>query len=313
MKNKKPKLSIDDQIIHLKKKGITFNILSEDDAKEYLTENNNYFKLTSYRKNFIKYQFGEKIGQYINLDFSYLKDLAIIDMRIRYLFLHLSLDIEHSTKLSLLKKIDLYKEDGYSIVNEFIDSNNETQKNAIHNELDRNMGNTYCGAIISKYNDSYPIWAFIEILPFGRLLSFYKFCADKFDDKSMADNYYRLLTCKELRNACAHNNCIINELFPNSPKHKTNFDVSKSIMKIPGISPQTRLTKMNNSHIQQIVTLLYMHKTLVLSEGIQKHCCEELSLLTKRMYKNIDFYSENITILTSFDFLKKIIDFWCTI
>ena len=46
----KPKLSLDGQIEHLKEKGVRFNIMNETEAKEYLTQNNNYFKLTAYRK-----------------------------------------------------------------------------------------------------------------------------------------------------------------------------------------------------------------------------------------------------------------------
>ena len=38
---KKPKLSLDEQIEHLKDKGILFNIMDESDAKKYLEQNNN--------------------------------------------------------------------------------------------------------------------------------------------------------------------------------------------------------------------------------------------------------------------------------
>ena len=36
---KKPKLSLDEQIEHLKDKGILFNIMDESDAKKYLEQN----------------------------------------------------------------------------------------------------------------------------------------------------------------------------------------------------------------------------------------------------------------------------------
>ena len=53
--DRKPFLSFEDQILHLKKEGITFNKVSEFDAKNYLKNNNNFFKLYSYRKNYDKY------------------------------------------------------------------------------------------------------------------------------------------------------------------------------------------------------------------------------------------------------------------
>ena len=41
----KQKLSLEGQIEHLKKKGVLFNIMNEESAKEYLARLNNYFKL----------------------------------------------------------------------------------------------------------------------------------------------------------------------------------------------------------------------------------------------------------------------------
>ncbi len=46
----KPRLSLEGQVEHLKQKGVLFNIMDEEAAKEYLARNNNYFKLTAYRK-----------------------------------------------------------------------------------------------------------------------------------------------------------------------------------------------------------------------------------------------------------------------
>ena len=39
----KPMLGVDGLIAHSKEKGITFEIISEDEAKDYLGRNNNYF------------------------------------------------------------------------------------------------------------------------------------------------------------------------------------------------------------------------------------------------------------------------------
>lgn len=63
----KPKLSLEGQIEHLKEKGVLFNIMDEESAKEYLTQHNNYFKLTAYRKNYDKHPDEENKGKYINL------------------------------------------------------------------------------------------------------------------------------------------------------------------------------------------------------------------------------------------------------
>ena len=48
--------------------------------------------------------------------------MSIIDMRLRYRIVEMALDIEHHTKLQLLRKIDEYDEDGYQVAKEYIDS-----------------------------------------------------------------------------------------------------------------------------------------------------------------------------------------------
>lgn len=54
----------------MKLKGITFDIVKEEDAKAFLQNNNYYMKLASYRANYEK---RKSDGKYINLDFAYLQ------------------------------------------------------------------------------------------------------------------------------------------------------------------------------------------------------------------------------------------------
>ena len=66
----KPILNIDEMIEHMKEKGIKFNIISENEAKKFLSESNYYMKLASYRTNYPKYdESSKRCGQYINLEF----------------------------------------------------------------------------------------------------------------------------------------------------------------------------------------------------------------------------------------------------
>jgi abortive infection bacteriophage resistance protein len=306
----KPKLSLDGQIEHLKEKGVLFNIMDETAAKEYLSQNNNYFKLTAYRKNYDKNPDGDNKGKYIKLEFAYLVDLAIIDMDIRYRIVHMALDIEHHTKLQLLRKMDEKNEDGYQVIQDYIDSLDERQKNIFESEINRNRGNIYCGDIIDKYDGAFPIWAFVEVIPFGRLVSFYGFCADRFVDRTMKDNFYRLLTCKEIRNASAHSNCILNNLRAKTATHVTNADITKALMAIPGMNSNFRKNRMSNARIQQVITLLYMHRIMVESDGIRKSEDEELKKIITRIDKNIDYYNSNQKIKGTLDFLKMVVDSW---
>lgn len=62
-------MNISDMVPYLKNKNIKFECCLEHDAEIYLRENNNYYNVTSYKNNFVKYQCGELEGKYIDLDF----------------------------------------------------------------------------------------------------------------------------------------------------------------------------------------------------------------------------------------------------
>lgn len=126
----------------------------------------------------------------------------------------------------------------------------------------------------------------------------------------MKDNFYRLLTCKEIRNASAHSNCILNDLKARTAAHRTNSAVTKALMTIPGMNSNFRKNRMSNARIQQIVTLFYMHKTMVESDGIIESESKELHKIIERIHKHYSYYDTNPIIKGTFDFLKFIVDSW---
>ena len=308
----KPMLTPSELIEHLETKGVKFELINRENAKKYLEENNNYFKLVSYRKNFPKYQNGENYGKYIGLDFKMLMDLSIIDMRIRKTMLSIVLDVEHYAKVKLLFKIENGSKDGYTIVEEYMqDLKSKNEYEYLESELNKNKTGTYCGDLVTKYDGEYPIWVFVEIVPFGRLIKFYRFIAEKLKDKKMINESYMLMDVRELRNACAHNNCIINDLKSGTSKYPANYIVLNTIAKM-GISKKVRDNKLSNTRIKQLITLLYLNKNIVTSQGVLNHQAMSLNELKERIEHNIDYYEKNELIKTSFNFLNKIIDIWYT-
>ena len=99
---RKPALTVEQQIEHLKEKGVKFEHSSERQAADYLAHRCNFFKLASYRKLFSKYQGGEQDGRYIALDFAQLRLLASLDQQLRAALLSMTLDIEHFQKVEIL-------------------------------------------------------------------------------------------------------------------------------------------------------------------------------------------------------------------
>lgn len=309
MENDKPRLSLDEQIQHLKGKGILFNIMDEGSAKQYLKYNNNYYKLTSFRKNYDKHPGGENKSKYIRLEFTYLVDMSIIDMRLRYRIVEMALDIEHHMKLQLLRKMMSMMRMVIKL-SKIILIHWTIGIRKIFSEINRNKRSIYCRDIIEKYEGNYPVWAFIEIVSFGELVGFYHYCAKRYSGKEMIDDYYRLLTCKKIRNGAAHSNSILNDLRPHTAEYHTNKEIIKELIDILHMNSNFRKNKMSNARIQQIITLLYMHKKIVRSEGVALYESGELKKLMRRIDRNSNYYKTNKLVQGTFKFLELIVDSW---
>jgi len=174
---RKPILTVEQQIAHLENKGITFKLISKDDAADYLTSKNNFLRTASYREVFFMQADGDDVGKYLNLDFAYLVDLASIDRKLREVMLPITLDIEHFAKVKVLDRItQLTSEDGYSIVSDFIESLAPKYRKSFENDLKHRGsatgGDLYSGLLIAKYQDDMPAWVLLEAISFGLFLTF---------------------------------------------------------------------------------------------------------------------------------------------
>lgn len=300
-------LSYDEQVLHLEKKGITYKGCSKDEVKEYLRLNNNFFRLLAYRKNFQKDRDSKK---YLQLDFAYLKDLAIIDMRLRKIILNMSLDIEHYSKLQLIDLVtQSAHEDGYKVVQDYYKSLNSQDFHRLSNEIEKNKKSIYVSGLHGKYYSGFPIWAFLEVIAFGQFINFYEFCAGRLENPHMKDTCYLLQAVKKARNATAHNNCLINDLHTEvTNPHKVSDCISQILSEI-GIKCDQPRQKWCNKRIEQIIACLYIHQQIVTSDGIHRDISTQLQQLSSRLFWKFN-YKFNPVIQTTFQMIKRIIDAW---
>lgn len=307
---KKAWLTPREQVEHLLSKGVKFERWSEKEAEDYLRENNSYFRLRSYRSNFAKRVGGERDGQYIDLDFAMLVDLSVIDMCLRNELLPLTLDIEHFSKMSLLGSIEAHDEDGYSIVQDFLDSYaSQDGFNPVVSEIERGLSSPYMRGLIQNHPDAdYPVWEFFEVIPFGRFAHFVRFCGERFDDNALLDKFYLLQSVKGLRNACAHNSCIINDMKAGGATHRARAAVTKGLGEI-GVGKDARRTKLSNERFQQIATTLFLHSHIA-SSGVVEHRSVRLEELLARMAKHSEYYEPGGLVLTGFAFIESMVNGW---
>lgn len=308
----KPMLSVAEQIAHLKSKGVSFDLCSEDEAASYLTDRTYLFKVSAYRELFEKHVGGERDGQYVGLDFGNLCELASLDRDLRYAFLPMTLDVEHYARVKLVREATTRDdEDGYSIVSDYMASLNHNERRRREGEINMLKPDAYCGDLVAKYHltNDMPLWVFMELVSFGSFISFYLFCANRWKDKEMRDEHYLLRQAKAFRNAAAHSSNVINGFDRAERTVATNAQVSRALAEA-GISKRVRQSKMRNSRLQQIVTLLFLHMRIVPNGTSKERARDDLRELSVTMRRVMRDMPDNDVVQSSLGFLVYLFEKW---
>lgn len=312
-RSKSPKLTSVQLVKKLEQKGVKFNIINRTEAVRFLGKNNYYFRVTSYEGNYKSYV--DKNQRYANLEFAYLVELSNLDMYLRELIFGMCLDIEHCLKVNLLHEIEKNPlEDGYDIVNDFLNSQSSTY---VIDDIKRKQKSAYCGDLIThyfnptiingKYNCDFPVWAFLEVVSFGTFIDFYQFYLKKYgNSKGTLVSLFPYV--RSLRNACAHSNCVLHDMTPNVNTNPNKL-VENFVKNIPTIGKGMRTKKLSNRFDLEFVALLYLFTATATDKIRQKRLHNLKTFFNHRLQKNMSYFQSNAIICTNFEFLKKVVDF----
>lgn len=298
-------LTVDQLIDHMKYRGIKFKEISEEEAKIFLNNNNYYMKLASYRANYVKCQSGEREGQYQNLDFAYLKELSTLDMYLRYMIMEMALDIEHAIKVKIIRDVaDNPEEDGYNIMKKFLEKNNNIN---ILKKIKSHKSGEYCKDLIEKYYPYFPVWVFVELISFGDLLYFTSFYENEYNIKIINNTFMNIV--RDLRNASAHSNCILNKMTERIDSTKQiNSEISEFVKRMSDVSKQSRKNNLNYKFTYNFICLLYVYDSLMSNTVKQKRYKQIIEFMDGRVKKNKNYFLSNSKILGVYNFNKKVID-----
>ena len=305
-------LDVPAQIAKLKSRGVTFNLCSEEEAATYLADRTYFFKLYAYRTLFEQRVGGEHDGEYVGLDFGHLQRLASLDRTLRYTLLPLTLDVEHFARTKLIREVTRREgEDGYSVVADHLATLNHKQRNRRTGEVGALAEDAYCGALVEKYSlpDNMPLWVYLELVSFGSFISIYLFCAERWNDQEMREEYFQLRQVKAARNAFAHSSNVINGFVRSDTMLDTNALVMRALAEA-GISHRVRSTKMRNPRLQQIATLLYLHSRIVPEGTSKSRAKDDVARLESEMTDVLADLPNNDAIRSSFEFLMTLFDKW---
>lgn len=291
--------SSDELVSHMKIKGIKFDIVKEENAKIFLQNNNYYMKLASYRANYDKRR---STGEYINLDFAYLQELSTLDMHLRYLILQMCLDIEHALKTRLLKDIeDNPEEDGYDIIRRFV-----TKYERSCQSIQKHKSSEYCRELIEKYYPYFPVWVFVELISFGDIVKLYEYYTKRYP-RRLKDGEL-LYSVRDLRNASAHSNCLINKLQKGT--NKPSVKIVKFVSCIDGIGESMRKNKLSNKFLYDFTSLLYVYNEFINVEIVKERRFKQVQrFMDDRAIRNKEYFVKNECIKTAYQFAKKVVDY----
>lgn len=297
-------LTKNQMIKKMKKLGIRFNIENEKVAKDSLSKYSYFFKLGYFRKNFPKID-----GRY-NIEFAYLRDLASIDMQLRYLLIHMCLDIEHSLKSYILNKLAHDpNEDGYSIMTKFYKNNtekNRTFRNVINTKRSKDPNGNFITKVKPKpefvgYYNNPPVWVCLELMSYNQFVDFVIFFQKHTNDTNLTCAKNLLIHVKNIRNMSAHSQPIIANL--GTPK----LDKTNRYLTDKG-QTNFRLTykQVQYKPLRDTLATFYTHQ-LYCSKGIRTNRHNQMVEFKNRLNRN-NFYNAFNDLNSTINGITKIID-----
>lgn len=307
----KQKLTFDDMIDHFKKKNVTFNLISEKEAKEILEDRTYFYKLKSYKANFPI----NGHGQFKELDFGMLMDISIIDSHLRTFVLNVTLNIEHTMKTKLLKLItENPKEDGYQIIQEFIVYNNSKSPKypiSIESLWGKSATSYHTKDMYEAYKTSTPVWVIFEVITYGDLVKFAEFYRET-RHRDLDSEFKEVITAfkfvKFLRNMAAHNSPIIRNIQKVGEMKHTQLAIKEFLRNVNGYQETRELSYLKNRTVHHLIVMLFVFDKVVTSKGARINTYLEFEKLIKRSRRLMRYYTPNhySELMQRYLFLRKV-------
>lgn len=299
-------------------KGIDFIVMTRSQAENKLKNITNYYKVSCFKKNFIKID-----SKYENLDFAALYNLYEFDVNLRECFLKMSLDLEHHLKKKIIylimessniKHISIYKR-----FNDYLLKKYENKKpTELFDSLFREVNiHHYDYPIYAKYGrnrtrGNLPIWVLMEKMMANYLNEFLNFYVEsslpnyKYFIPATKYNYRNVI---KIRNASAHNRpllfdiCTLEGSVKRLPEHvkvriKNKFE-KESIEKISD--------KIKNKKFIDILSLLYLYDLYVEDEKLKRLRIDELKNTVEQFRVHKHIYERHTSLKELYSIFRQII------
>lgn len=176
---------------------------------------------------------------------------------------------------------------------------------------------SYSRKIANKYGDasSMAVWNFMELASFGDLISFYKYYfierpAER-KDRVARKVKPMLFPAKTLRNAAAHNSCLMHGM-----RDRLSAPVgaiSKSLKDDYGIAAGTVSGTRRVPLVHDLSALLICYDNVVEGPGIRRDRARDMRSLRSRLTRNIDYFVKQPEIVAVISTLAELLEVFASV
>ena len=177
-------------------------------------------------------------------------------------------------------------------------------------EITRLRRDEYSGDLQRHYAGVMPIWVLLELSSFGTVADVYRFCADRWGDRPMLREHYFLRSAKGVRNACAHSSAIINGFGAASHVARPAPAALTVALRDAGFTKRSRASRMRNQRLQQIASLLLLHRRMAEGTALAGEASAELRYLADDIRSVLSVTRPDASAEAYMEFPAGLVDRW---
>lgn len=175
-------------------------------------------------------------------------------------------------------------------------------------------GSPYSGALVRKYADGpIPLWTLLELVSFGPLTRLYRHCFGKAgaiddpEEREMFSAYRGLLKCtQQLRNAAAHNDCLLNGLASHEKKSGAYPKIRKALAEGYGMDPDV-VTQVGSVRVaMDLAAVLICYDAYVPRGGSRSRAGLALSAARDRFAEHAPWFDKTYAVKSFLDYANAL-------
>lgn len=285
--------------------GLTFNIMDEERAKTFVAKQNYFFRLEQYL-GICPEANKTRSGKYTGLDFGHLVEMSTIDMYLRKILFKLTIDLEHYLKVKLVGDCqDNPADDGYEVVAAFLEKNPKVRSSI-------QTGSKLIGYYerpMFRYTKAPAVWNFVEMVDFNDFSNFYSFYYDYFKKDGGWTKQFDAV--RKLRNAAAHNSCILCSFKP-VPNFVGDYETTLELLDGNiGIIPGTISKMMRVPFLNDFAVLLSVYRKMATHPAVLENTLNEVKeFLDGRVVRHKEYFDGFTEVKNAYRFAKGVVEYY---